>query len=463
MSSNVTSSNKDLEAQIDRCLELISPSASDESKFVGMMLLPRLLKQDDVTSVQRVFDGMNFKFIERLLRSSEQPNAEIPQTVLKEIGVSILACFARYEDMASRKQMTDRIPAVSTVLSPNDATDVTKESLHILLCVAVTKEGLVRMLDPDVLKNIFEIVIESNSITEAERELGVQVVKSVYARACHQLHNGSVPSLASALKYSLRTIMDICSNVFNKDQNHLKFAALDILSQILPDVPSEIMQKFKYESEKSSTSWLQSIRSGLRQVLSNKVAHQEAGDNVRDRAMLITACLLRYFGTDWLFASLQATRQSRKQKEKKPAHRADEAHADAYFPALLIHLVAVETRVMIDDINDHLHEVYEGRKSDILEEEKKLRQDTIVPVLFEILESAIHYLSTHYSEKEESGMDPEMLLKVRTALTDTMDVVMELLQFMQTSQTDEQLAESMVAQASMRIVALWLAEEGYEL
>ncbi|KAG0193794.1 hypothetical protein DFQ28_003198 [Apophysomyces sp. BC1034] len=350
MSSNVSSSEQDLEAQIDRCLELIAPSASDESKFVGMMLLPRLLKQDDVASIQRVFDGMNFKFIERLLRSSEQPNAEVPESVLQEIGVSILACFAHYEDMATRKQMTDRIPALSTILSANDKTDVTKESLNILLCVAITKEGLVRMLDPDVLKNVFEVLTESQS-----------------------------------------------------------------------------------------------------------------SDDVRDRAMLVTSCLLRYFGTDWLFSSLQNTKQSRKRKEKQPSSRTGEIHADAHFPALLIHLVAVETRVIIDDINDHLHEVYEGRKVDIVDEEKKLRQETILPVLFEILESAIHYLSTHYSEKEESGMDPEMLLKIRTALTDTMDVVMELLQFMQTTHNDDQLEDSMVAQASMRIIALWLAEEGYEL
>ncbi|KAG0175718.1 hypothetical protein DFQ30_000047 [Apophysomyces sp. BC1015] len=456
MSSNVSSSEQDLEAQIDRCLELIAPSASDESKFVGMMLLPRLLKQDDVASIQRVFDGMNFKFIERLLRSSEQPNAEVPESVLQEIGVSILACFAHYEDMATRKQMTDRIPALSTILSANDKTDVTKESLNILLCVAITKEGLVRMLDPDVLKNVFEVLTESQS--KNERELCIQVLKSVYGRACHQLHSESIPSLASALKYSLRTIMNICSKIFNTDQDKLKFIALDILSQILPDVPSEIMQKFKFEVEKLSGQWLESMRSGLRQVFSSKL-----GDDVRDRAMLVTSCLLRYFGTDWLFSSLQNTKQSRKRKEKQPSSRTGEIHADAHFPALLIHLVAVETRVIIDDINDHLHEVYEGRKVDIVDEEKKLRQETILPVLFEILESAIHYLSTHYSEKEESGMDPEMLLKIRTALTDTMDVVMELLQFMQTTHNDDQLEDSMVAQASMRIIALWLAEEGYEL
>lgn len=67
----VHSSGSDRSAEIDRCLSLISPSQPDESKFVGMLLLPRLLQQDQAETVRRVFDGMNFKFIERLLRTSK--------------------------------------------------------------------------------------------------------------------------------------------------------------------------------------------------------------------------------------------------------------------------------------------------------------------------------------------------------------------------------------------------------
>lgn len=71
MSSTVGSSAADRSAEIDRCLSLISPSQPDESKFVGMLLLPRLLQHDQKETVRRVFDGMNFKFLERLLRSCE--------------------------------------------------------------------------------------------------------------------------------------------------------------------------------------------------------------------------------------------------------------------------------------------------------------------------------------------------------------------------------------------------------
>lgn len=66
---NVTSSSKDRSAEIDRCLSMIVPSASDESKFVGMLILPKLLDQNNTNDIERVFNGMNFKFIERLLRT----------------------------------------------------------------------------------------------------------------------------------------------------------------------------------------------------------------------------------------------------------------------------------------------------------------------------------------------------------------------------------------------------------
>lgn len=44
-------------------------------------------------------------------------------------------------------------------ISKSDETDVTKDALHILLVVAVKKEGLVKMLDPDALKNVFEVLL----------------------------------------------------------------------------------------------------------------------------------------------------------------------------------------------------------------------------------------------------------------------------------------------------------------
>lgn len=175
--------------------------------------------------------------------------------------------------------------------------------------------------------------------------------------------------------------------------------------------------------------------------------------------MVVVACLLRYFGPDWLFSSLRTKSSRRRQKEKMTA----ESEAETKFPTLVVHLVAAETRVMLDDIYDKRMNLH-NQATVKVDESKEKRQQTMIPVCFEILEAAIHFLSTNYAEERESGMDAEVLLKIRKALNDTMNVVMELLKFIQdTTDNEDTLENDLIAQASMRIVAVYLAEEGYEL
>lgn len=190
-------------------------------------------------------------------------------------------------------------------------------------------------------------------------------------------------------------------------------------------------------------------------------------DPQRDKAILLIACLLRYFGNDWLFKSLQNTKSTKRKKEKASSddanNAANRAFAVANFPALLIHLVAIEAKIMIDDINDRVIKEHNEEKK-IINETRQQRQEVMIPVYFEILEAAMEYLASNYVEDRESGMDPEMLIKIRTTLSDLMDVVMELLKFMQgTADKPEDLDDDMIAQACIRIVSIWMAEEGFEI
>ncbi|KAI8646435.1 Neurochondrin-domain-containing protein [Parasitella parasitica] len=449
----VTSSARDRSAEIDRCLSMIVPSASDEMKFVGMLILPKLLEHNDPENIERVFKGMNFKFIERLLRTTHNEDAEVPDPVLKDIAVNVLSCFARFEALATEQPMVDRIPALSH-LTPNDESDITLESMQILLHAAVKKEGLVKMLDPDVLRNIFQVLLQTSK--DMEREMCTQLINSVYTRSCQLLHSEKIPSLSSALKYSLTTLVAILSRTLNNDQKILKFEALNILSTVLPGIPSELMRQFKQEQEKKVDGWLDDLLGGLRQIMSSKLH-----DSQRDQAILLIACLLRYFGNEWLFKSLQDTKSSKRRKEKASSDNmndaANKAYAAANFPALLIHLVAIEAKIMIDNINDRVIQEHNEEKT-ITNKQKQQRQEIMVPVYFEILEAAMEYLAANC---ESNGMDSEMLLKIRTTLSDMMDVVMELLKFMQGTKDD--LEDHMIAQACIRIVSIWMAEEGFEM
>ncbi|RCH91979.1 hypothetical protein CU098_008382 [Rhizopus stolonifer] len=446
----ISSSERDKTAEIDRCLSMIVPSASDESKFVGMLILPKLLDQNKPQDIERVFQGMNFKFIERLLRTNQTADAQIPDPVLKEIAVNVLSCFAHYDNLAIKQDMADRIPALSRLLIPHDT--LSKDILDLLIHIAIKKEGLVRMLDPDVLKNVFHVLL--NTDEQQEREKCTALIVSVYRHSSECLANQKIPSLYSATKYSLGTLISIMTDTLDQDQKQLKFEALHILSAVLPHMSTEMMQQVKKEQANKLDGWLDTCLHGLRQLLTSKLR-----DEQRDQAFTLIACLLRHFGHHWLFKSLQDTKLARRKKEKattdhSPAHQ---QFAIAHFPALLIHLVSIETKVMLDDINDRLNRELNEEKT-IVNKTRQARQEAMIPMYFEILEAALEYLSFHY---ESTGMDADMLLKLRNTLSDVMDVVMELLKFMQDTRDD--LEQDMIAQACIRLVSIWMAEEGYEM
>lgn len=134
--------------------------------------------------------------------------------------------------------MVDRIPGLSTVLDPLDETEMTKETLQILIHIAVNKEGLVKMLDPDALKNVFHVLLETKS--EECRDLASQLIINVYSRSLQLLSTSKIPSLYSGVKYSLNTFISILSKTLNNDQRLLKFKALDMLTIVLNDIPPEV-------------------------------------------------------------------------------------------------------------------------------------------------------------------------------------------------------------------------------
>lgn len=330
------------------------------------------------------------------------------------------------------------------------------------------------MLDPDVVKNVLEVVIESKK-TET-RQLASQLLVSVYTRSARI----SAPSINQALAYSLSTtLFPILCKTIDRDQKLIKFEALTLLSSILPEVPAE-----KLKNESKLPAWLDHLLAGLRQILTSKISkslkiiysfflllfyscsllffHLLVDDKQRDEVILLIGFSLRCFGNQWLFSSLAHTKSAKRRKEKAPVDdkKTAEAYQRANFPALLIHLISIEAKIMLDDISEHtLREHNEEKK--IVNKTQRARQERMLPEYFDILENAMEYLAT---QEDSTEMDPEMLLKIRTTLSDVMDVVMELLRFKQGMvDRPEDLDKDIIAQACIRIVSIWMAEEGYEI
>ncbi|RUS28706.1 Neurochondrin-domain-containing protein [Jimgerdemannia flammicorona] len=466
---------------LNHCLALLAPSATDESKFVALLLLPRLLDQKDPQTMHRVFAGMNFGFLERLMKTKSQQEAEIPEETLKSIAVNILSCFCS-EELIQTKQMTARISTLAGLITPNFTT--VKDGLFYRNRKTVGSHAIAS-LQPSHIIHHLTLQPSPKSFSATERTLTIVLLRHVHLNASAILASAPSAHLSSLLKESLRTVMlPSLTALVRTRQDAVKFEALGALREMIEFVPGEILHKIEKEEPQRMPIWTNSIRVGLRQILGNST--------YRETALTLIALLLRHFGTGWLFRPITAHPPSARRIEKSPAHKtpaAADEEADARFSALVVQLACVETRLLLDKLQDRVEgrrrvegereerkegereERKEGEREERKEGEREEREDKMLPVCYEILEAAIRVLSEAMDavEKAEEGeegsndgtFDAELLLRMQEALVETFRAVLEYLKDVQDNHADDMKAilADMTALASVRVLASWLAEE----
>lgn len=231
------------------------------------------------------------------------------------------------------------------------------------------------------------------------------------------------------------------------------------------------MKQVKAEQETKLNKWLEDLLDGLRQLLTSKLGKSLSpisfqilnffiADTQRDKSIALIGCLLRHFGNDWFFKSLLDTKSTKRKKEKSGSENdaAVQAFAKANFPALFIHLVAIEAKLMLDDIEDKYSREYNEGKT-ITNLQRQQRQEIMIPIYFEIIENAMEFLAVN---AESNGMDAEMLLKIRNTLSELMDVVSLLVKLIQDTKNND-IDNDLIAQACIRVLSIWMAEEGLEM
>jgi hypothetical protein len=150
-----------------------------------------------------------------------------------------------------------------------------------------------------------------------------------------------------------------------------------------------------------------------------------------------------------------------RQAEKRPASSTtatvekpvvtDEAGVDARFPALLIQLASLEVRLILDDLGS------EKDSKAIEAESASDRSVAMLPMFYQIIESAIHYLTSDDLALE--GTDIDLIFKIRQILTELFKAVIDFLNdtFSRTHQQD--IFDDIVVLASVRLLAIWVEED----
>ncbi|PTB36509.1 uncharacterized protein TrAFT101_010392 [Trichoderma asperellum] len=149
------------EANICKIQSLVQ-AQDDTQRFVGLALLksvldnsPELQENHDV--VQRLWDSLPAKFLDRLLRTGSNPSKKDSKEML-DLAVSVLHTFAALlpEGATSQPKFTDRIPRlVSAVL--NGSEETVNMLLQLLYTLVSCQEGAMALVRIDDLSSITEI------------------------------------------------------------------------------------------------------------------------------------------------------------------------------------------------------------------------------------------------------------------------------------------------------------------
>lgn len=169
--------------------------------------------------------------------------------------------------------------------------------------------------------------------------------------------------------------------------------------------------------------------------------------------------MLRHVGPKWLFSTLQKTashltpRQSDKQPAREKPVATNEAEIDARFPALLIQLASLETRLILDDLGggpETTRKVLESAPSSD-------RSVSMLPMFYQIIESAIRYLTADDLVLE--GTDVDLIFKIRQILTELFKAIIDFLNDIQSRTDNVDIFEDIVALASVRLLTIWIEED----
>ncbi|KAF8944915.1 hypothetical protein BGZ47_003530 [Haplosporangium gracile] len=466
--SDSTASNSNY-SDLERCLELLRPGTSDESKFIGLTLMSDLLQiSQDQETMTRFFDNMDFPFLDRMMQieeSSVPKEAGVNATTIRSIAIDIMTCFSTHWELLIRKEFKDRVPTMLSLLSASDATENSKKILKIMVRISAYPQVSMILTHPGYQSSIVAYIFDTFGSKGEAHEDAVMVFKRTFL-IIQEGFKQNPKIVLQITKDFLPTIMTRISKPFSVLSETYKPEILQMLTESVAFLPEQYMQQHVKDHAVETRNWVRNLKSGLIQLLSTRQA-----STTRDNCFKLIGLLLQRLGADWIFPEIPTTdailAETRTKKKSSPAtlvHSMEsllltDAEIDKKFAALVVHLACVEARVLMDELADELS----GSATTIKKEgdearQAKIRKEQVLPLVYEILEVSIGYLVlvSENDELLEHGLfDATALLKVQESLQAAFSAVLDYLLDLQTSKdgTPEKLVSNMNYLASMRILS----------
>lgn len=390
---------------VKKCIAILQNATSDTEKFAALFMVTKLVKGKDcnTTAKKAIFEAIGFKFLKRLLLTTDVP-VDCPPAIYKSVALSILTCFCNEPELATHSEMLANIPVFLDIVQQADASDyddnliIVGEAYGCLKSIASYEPGQKALLAVGTISKMSEIYSQQSFQTDEALNILVTLVTRFGASAW----DANNPK-------AFHTLVNKIALDFETDHDERKFELCTILNALLYNSPRKIINETA-----SNESWPTSIFKGLFDILTSKIGKQQ-----RNPALILASTILDLLGVDWALT--------------------DEDKGKQFF-LLLIQLAAIEVRMQLD--GKSLQQAYS--------------QAELVTACYLILELSINYIST-----DQLDLDQKEKQTLYSGLKGAFSAVMGLLNKIQVDKNKDKLPikEKLFVCATVRVLVAWLAQE----
>ncbi|KAF8466621.1 Neurochondrin-domain-containing protein [Kalaharituber pfeilii] len=355
---------------VTQCLSYLQ-AKDDTARFVGLAMLASILKNvTERTILRKCWEAMNYKFLDRLLKSGQ--SAKTPPEQAKdmvELAVNVIHAFSLLLPGASENIMLVlRAPGLIAA-SPQSSEDTMKTIIETLLVFATGEKGSVAVLNSE-LTPFLEV---APRFDHGLQVILVATINGLKTEAGTNLMIKILPEIL--LRYS---------NELSTSDRPVRLRILSFLSELLSQIPSQLLPP--------STDWVTTIYTTIRTLITSTHNEKE-----RTYATIICASLLHTYPPNLLFQTSDAPSPT-----GKP------------FTFFFIRLILIDIRTTFPALLEQLSSPSYTTIS------HRLAAD------FDVIAAYIGYLVV-LDSLDATFPDPEILLKLRSEICETFSLTIEFL------------------------------------
>eukprot|EP00798_Chlamydomonas_sp_ICE-L_P007486 gene7486-631_t len=226
------------QANFTQCLQLLR-GPTDEKRFVGLLLVTRLLPDGSEEAIRQVLEALGLEFLDRLLLPITRDSASPPvneeeydkRLTSCSLGLSMLASACRLEEVAAGEWLSNKVPALIKVIHAR--------GLGNLIQAAPQAPSSGPPADqPSAQRDVAE---ESASVADC-LECLLSVASSGGSQAARTLHGaGTLETVTGLLSDSLSVRVPTSPPQGGKQKNGAKPSAVQVNLSLLLPLPAALM------------------------------------------------------------------------------------------------------------------------------------------------------------------------------------------------------------------------------